>query len=267
MSRPRRSPAPVTCMLATIAWTWVWLALAALTGRPWLSSPTALLTLLGYLGPIVVPSLFILAGRWHEPLGAFWRRCLAPTTLPARWWAIVIGLVAVLVLVPAALTPGAAIGLAAGPVAFLVVGVLAGAAEEPAWRGYGQAALQRRLPVVSASLVVGLLWAAWHLPMFLIEGTYQHGLGIATSGFWTFLAVIVVSSPIYAWVLNASGQVVFAAVLLHAAGNLAAELIAESGADTLVLGTTAALAVLLTALGWRWMRRPAATGRPRHRLR
>ena len=266
MSRQRGSPAPLACMVAIVVWTWAWLAIAVLTGQPWLAFPTVLFTLAGFLGPVVVPSGFILAGRWHEPLGVFWRRCLDPTTLPVRWWAIVVGLVAALVMVPVVLTPGVTLSITAGPVAFLVVGMTAGAVEEPAWRGYGQAGLQRRLPVVVASLVVGALWAAWHLPMFWLEGTYQHGLGIGTSGFWTFLAVLVVSSPIYAWLLNASGQVVFAAVLLHAVGNLGAELIADAGADSLVLGVTAAVAVLLVAACWRWMRNPSPVRRIRQHI-
>jgi uncharacterized protein len=257
MSRQRGSPAPLACMIATISWTWAWLGIAVSTGQAWLSFPTVIFTLAGYIGPVVVPSLFILAGRWHEPLKTFWRRCLDPATLPARWYVFVVGLVGVLMIVPALLTPGVALGIAAGPIAFLVVGMAAGAVEEPAWRGYGQAALQSRLPVVVASLIVGVLWAAWHLPMFLLEGTYQHGLGIGTSGFWSFLAVLVVSSPIYAWLFNASGQVVFAPVVFHAASNLGAELIADGGTDALVLATTVAVAVLLAAASWRWMRRPS----------
>jgi uncharacterized protein len=266
MSRQRGSAAPLACMLTTIVWTWTFLGIAILTGHPWLSFPTVLFTLTGYLGPVVVPSLFILTGRWHEPLAVFWRRCLDPTTLRARWWAIVIGLVAVLTIVPAALTPGVTVGVATGPLAFLIVGMAAGAAEEPAWRGYGQAALQGRLPVVPASLIVGVAWAVWHLPMFWLEGTYQHGLGIGTSGFWTFLAILVVSSPIYAWLFNASGQVVFAAVLFHAAGNLAAELIAHAGTDTLILATTTTAAVLLVAAAWPRMRRPAPTPQTRQHI-
>jgi uncharacterized protein len=257
MDRPRRAPAPLTCMAATVMWTWVFLGIAVATGRSWLAFPTVLFTLAGFVGPVVVPSLFILAGRWDEPVGAFWRRCLDPTTLALRWYAIAAGLLAVLVLVPAVLTPGVSLGIAFGPGTFLIVGVLAGAAEEPAWRGYGQAALQRRLPVLAASLVVGALWAMWHLPMFWLEGTYQHHLGIGSSGFWTFLLAIVVASPIYAWLYNASGQVVFAAVFFHAASNLAAELLADTGSDTRVVAVTALVAAVLVAASWRWMRHPA----------
>jgi uncharacterized protein len=262
MPRTSRSPAPIACMVATVAWTWALLGVAILTGGPWLSFPTVVFTLAGFLGPVVVPSLFIAAGRWHGSLRGFWRRCLDPTTLPGRWYAIVLGLVAVLTVLPVLLSPGVALGVSSGPLAFLVVGMAAGAVEEPLWRGYGQASLQRRLPVVAASLVVGVLWAAWHLPMFWLEGTYQHGLGVGTPGFWTFLAVLVVSSPIYAWVFDTSGQVVFAAVLFHAAGNLGAELIADAGTDAVVLAVTTVLGLVLTIASWHRMRRPSRAPAP-----
>jgi uncharacterized protein len=258
MHRPHGRPAPVACLLTTVAWTWVWLGAAVLTGGSWLAFPTVLFTLAGFVGPVVVPSLFILAGRWDEPLGAFWRRCLNPTTLELRWYAIALGLLGVLILVPAALTPGVTLGLTVGPGAFLLVGVVAGAAEEPAWRGYGQAALQRRVPVLAASLVVGVLWALWHLPMFLLEGTYQHGLGLGTSGFWTFMAALVVASPLYAWLYNASGQIVFVAVFFHAVSNLGAELLPETGEGTLTVAVTAIIAGVLVTSSWRWMGKRAA---------
>lgn len=50
-------------MLVTVAWTWARVGVAILLGRPWLSFPTVLFTLAGFLGPVVVPSGFILAGR------------------------------------------------------------------------------------------------------------------------------------------------------------------------------------------------------------
>ena len=260
----RGAPAPWGCLAATVAWTWMWLGGAALTGQPWLAFPTILLSLAGFAGPIVVPSLFIAAGRWEEALGRFWRRSLDPRTLPTRWYVLLLGLIAVIVAVPPLLTPGVELTLTPAPVAFLIVGALAGAAEEPAWRGYGQEALQRRLPVLAASLVVAGFWIAWHLPMFLLEGTYQHGLGVATTEFWTFNAALLAAAPVYAWLYNTTGRVVFSAVFFHAIANVASELTPD-GDGLITLGVAAAIAGVLTAASWRWMRHPiprAATTTP-----
>jgi len=83
-------------------------------------------------------------------------------------------------------------------VAIFVTAVL-GAVEEPGWREYAQEGLQRRMSVLAASLVVGVFWALWHVPLFFIPGTYQAGLGVGTSGFWAFHLAIVVGCPPRLW--------------------------------------------------------------------
>jgi hypothetical protein len=45
--------------------------------------------------------------------------------------------------------------------------------EEPGWRGYALDGLQARRNALSASLIVGVVWSLWHLPLFFIEGTWQ----------------------------------------------------------------------------------------------
>jgi len=247
--------APWLALSGTVVWTWLFLGAAVLTGRPWLAFPTVLLTLAGFLGPVVVPSVLIGLGYWPETLGAFWRRCLDPRTLPLRWYAIATGLVFVMMGVPALLSPAVSLGPVGAPLAFLVVGALAGAVEEPGWRGYGLAALQERLPVLAAALVVGVFWALWHLPLFWLEGTYQAGLGVGTPRFWGFHAAVLVGSPVYAWLYNASGRVVFSVVWFHAVGNVVAEALVDGSDVVLEVGADAVVSLVLVVVGWRWMTR------------
>lgn len=257
MAEQHRKPAPWLALSGTVVWTWVFHGAAVLTGRPWLAFPTVLLALAGFLGPVVVPSLLIGLGYWPESLGAFWRRCLDPRTLSSRWYVIATGLVLVMAFVPALLSPAVSFGPVGAPLAFLVVGALAGAVEEPGWRGYGLAALQERLPVLAAALIVGVFWAVWHLPLFWLEGTYQAGIGVGTPGFWGFHAAILVSSPIYAWLYNASGRVVFSVVWFHAVSNVVAEALVEGSDVALEVAADAAVAVVVVVVGWRWMTRRA----------
>ena len=257
MPTERGRPAPWLALSGTVVWTWLFLGAAVLTGRAWLAFPTVLLTLTGFLGPVVVPSLLIGLGYWPETLGGFWRRCLDPRTLRLRWYAIATGLLLVMVGVPALLSPAVDLRFVEAPLAFLVVGALAGAVEEPGWRGYGLAALQERLPVLVAALVVGVFWALWHLPLFWLEGTYQAGLGVGTPAFWGFLAALLVGSPIYAWLYNASGRVVFSVVWFHAVGNVVAEALVDGSDAVLEVGAEAVVALVLVVLGWRWITRPA----------
>jgi uncharacterized protein len=39
--------------------------------------------------------------------------------------------------------------------------------EEPGWRGFALPHMQRRLPAAWAALLVGAIWALWHLPIYL----------------------------------------------------------------------------------------------------
>ena len=96
-------------------------------------------------------------------------------------------------------------------IAALVPGPLG---EEPGWRGYALAILQKRVGAVLASLLVGLIWAAWHLPLFLVPGTLQQGTPIVA-----FLAWVTALSMVFAWLFNRT-QSLLIVVLLHAAVNV-----------------------------------------------
>ena len=59
--------------------------------------------------------------------------------------------------------------------------------EELAWRGYALDRLQMRWNTLMSSLMLEGVWTVWHLPLFFIKGSYQHGLGVGTLGFWLFM--------------------------------------------------------------------------------
>ena len=215
--------------------------------------------MLGLLGPFIVPFLLVHFGYWDENKDSsglgFLKRSLDPRTLKVKWYALVIFLVMILAFGPVLLH---LIGsqedqlIDIGPVLFLMIGFIAGAVEEPGWRGYAQEGLQRQMPILSASLVVGIFWALWHLPLFLIAGTYQSGLGLGTISFWAFMFGLVLESPIYAWIYNKTGGIVFSAVLLHGLGNLVRELV-PSVDSYLEIGVVAIIAIVLTLASWKWL--------------
>ena len=256
-----RGARPGWFLLAVLAWTWGFLWPATLTGQAWLAFPTVLLTVAGMVGPLLVTLLFVAAGLWDAPPGAFWRQALDPRRVAGRWHLVAVALAVVLAGGPVLLAaagrgePPWALVTGSTLPAYLLVGALAGVVEEPAWRGYAQVGLQRRLPVVAATLVVGLAWAAWHLPLFFLEGTYQATLGVGTPGFWSFHAAILLGSFVYAWLVGTSGTAVVA-VVYHASSNVLREAWSVDGAEVAALVTEGLLAVVLVGLGWRWMGRP-----------
>jgi len=91
----------------------------------------------------------------------------------------------------------------------LIIGPLS---EELGWRGYALGRLQTRWNALISSLIVGLVWALWHLPLFMMVGTSQHELDIPFMG---FLIQMTASSILYTWLYNNTQQSLWSAILLH----------------------------------------------------
>jgi membrane protease YdiL (CAAX protease family) len=95
---------------------------------------------------------------------------------------------------------------------FLSLLILGPLSEELGWRGYALGRLQTRWNALTSSLIVGLVWALWHLPLFMMVGTSQHELGLPFIG---FLIKMIASSILYTWLYNNTKQSLWSAILLH----------------------------------------------------
>jgi membrane protease YdiL (CAAX protease family) len=96
--------------------------------------------------------------------------------------------------------------------------------EEMGWRGFALDRLQLRMGALNASLVLGSVWALWHVPLFFIPDTFQHELGLGSLRFWLFLSSIVPLSVLITWVYNNTSRSTLSAVLVHFSGNLSGQL-------------------------------------------
>jgi uncharacterized protein len=85
--------------------------------------------------------------------------------------------------------------------------------EELGWRGVALPRLRRSLSSLSAGLVLGLLWAGWHIPMFFVDGTRQ------TYPFIGFVVMVVSISVVMTWVWDHTKGSILIAALFHAAMN------------------------------------------------
>ncbi|HEX6286270.1 MAG TPA: CPBP family intramembrane glutamic endopeptidase [Acidimicrobiia bacterium] len=133
-----------------------------------------------------------------------------------------------------------------------IVGVFTGAWEELGWRGYALPRMMSRLSPLVASLGLGVLWAIWHVPLFL-AGDIP----------WADAAFIVAVSVLFTAVFVQTSQSVLIAFLMHASINAAGGvtvLLFEGGDRTqmywAVSAVTAVVVVAVIAMRPRWWLNP-----------
>ncbi|MFD7897199.1 CPBP family intramembrane glutamic endopeptidase [Streptomyces sp. NPDC059743] len=190
----------------TFTTTWAfWLVAIVLGGSP-TSSPTAVPYLLGGFGPVFgAIAVRVRRARRGEPVPA---RAVKFRQGIRLLWALPLLVLASASVVAGALLadflggPGVSltegrelISTVGGIVPFFVSMLIAGPlAEEPGWRGTAYPRLRASMSRLQAGLVLGAVWAVWHLPLFLIEGTVQAELGlISWSGLMFSLSVLPVA--------------------------------------------------------------------------
>jgi membrane protease YdiL (CAAX protease family) len=88
--------------------------------------------------------------------------------------------------------------------------LIRGGLEEPGWRGLALPVLQRSIGAFWASIAIGVIWALWHVPLFLMPGSSQAG-----TPFWLYAPVVVGISVITSWLYSAAGGHVLVPVVFH----------------------------------------------------
>lgn len=119
--------------------------------------------------------------------------------------------------------------------------------EETGWRGYAYPQLNQTYSPLVSSLIVGILWSLWHLPLTMINGTYQNGLGTGSPEFYLFFFMMIPNSLIYGWLQNYNNQKVASSVLYHTLNNITGEVFSFSGKSD--IARTAVITLLALILG------------------
>jgi membrane protease YdiL (CAAX protease family) len=85
--------------------------------------------------------------------------------------------------------------------------------EETGWRGFALPHLQTNRSASSATLILALLWAGWHLPAFFFRDTYTE-MGII--GFPIFAISVLCTTVVFTWLYNSTAGSLLLVVLFHA---------------------------------------------------
>ncbi len=182
---------------------------------------------------------------------------LDPRRFHPIWWAVV------LLGIPA--LTGLGMLLLGHPITFEGVGAAVTAAglglvldpgplgEEFGWRGYALPRLLERFSPFVATLILGLIWAIWHVPAFYFPGMPQSQMNLPMF----FLGAVSVSM-FMTWHQLRSGGSLLLAILTHLMANHGGDALHSSFNDT-ALGFAIAAAVILVAERGRFFTRRPVT--------
>lgn len=196
---------------------------------------------LGYDGPL--GQVAVLVGVWGPAAAGLtvtlllgrsvrtWIRGMLHWRVPPRWYAFALLVpAAVIVIVSAAFVAwgedldGSLLGerLAVYVPMLVFVTVLAGGNEEWGWRGFALPELLERHRPISATLILGSLWAVWHVPLLAAQDDLSHGLrGIDLTVVLAATAINIVGLAFIYTFLYRHTRSTLLAVLLHGSFNAA----------------------------------------------
>lgn len=255
----RRHPLPAYFVIA-VAFSWV--VVAIWVGMGW---PTTFWTIVAItLGPTVASLVMTGVTQGWAGIRMLLAR-LVRWRVPPAWYAVallgvpLIMVFGMLVLPGAAasfdpLTPDAWLGY---PWLFFLVTFLGGPfLEEPGWRGFALPRLQARFGPLAGTLLLGVLWAAWHYPQYMMPDWAAQNGGFRPASVAIYTLSVIPLTVILTWVFNNTRGSLLLAILTHASINTfsvyAAQLFpaeAESQIYGIIGFGAAAVAILVLTRG------------------
>jgi membrane protease YdiL (CAAX protease family) len=241
----------------TFGFSWTCWTVVLIRGVDYLSASALPFFVAGSFGPLFAALVMRRVGRGERPP-------VLPTGRRFRWWVwlpagLALGSVGALVASAATsalgesgvdLHVGAKAATAYGnPLAFLLVYLLLGPlSEEPGWRGWLYPRLRSRASVLRIGLTFGPIWTLWHLPLFLIAGTYQHSLGIFTIDGLLFLLSTTALAVVISYAYERLGGL-WAGISVHFSSNTVSTVLGITSTAGMAWSTAAmvALAAILIA--------------------
>lgn len=210
----------VAFFIIAFACTWlVWIGGYALPGTEVGADVSQLWSVPGAWGPLIAAVLVLRITKgdlraWASQAGR-WR-------IKPRWYLVALGLPVLLKEIPVIVlaSVGVTVGFAPPPsiggyiLSFLLSGIIAGGIEEFGWRGFSLPKLQTAHGALGASLIIGIVWAIWHLPIYVMNGPQSY------IPFFLSLLRIVPEAILLTWLYNSTGGSVLLCMLFHAVYNV-----------------------------------------------
>jgi membrane protease YdiL (CAAX protease family) len=204
------------------------------------------------LSPFVASLILVARERGSAGVTAHLRRALDSRHIKRKVW-----YAPILLLMPATAAlayvamrvldlplPVAALSFSTVP-ALLLLFFLAAVAEELGWSGYALDPLQNRCGALLASLILGAVWAAWHVVPLL-----QVGRSYDWIAWWS--VGTVATRVLHTWLYNNTRKSVFGAALFHATTNVSWQMFPNHGShyDPRITGIILMIVAACVTIAW-----------------
>ncbi len=213
-----------------MAYAFSWLISLPYVGSAWNLLPgtyTSVYMLKQWVGPALAGIVMTLVLEGKDGFRSF-RRSWWQWRAGWQWYLFILLGVPALLLLGTLLLPGALANFQGLPAHFLATYLVTfvfvffgvGLPEEIGWRGFALPRMQPRYGPLGGTLLLGVLWAFWHIFYFFGPG---HGGGPGMNvislltNFSIFFLMVLSLSILFTWVYNHTQGSVFIASLLHAA--------------------------------------------------
>ena len=224
----------VLFIVLTLAWTWICGFVPVVFGF----TGTGIGTFIFYFGggaPSVVALFLVFLTYPKDKKKDYFRRCFSFRQAGWKWPLITVGVFTVLSVI--SVTVGAGLlgfdmptmdyikAIGANPLNILLVLLLSLISgplnEEFGWRGYALDRLLVRFGFLRGSLILGFIWAIWHLPWYFTPGQAQYNL-LNDSVFHAlmFIPSVMMLSVFVSFVYVKTGRSILAGALVHMFSNL-----------------------------------------------
>ena len=245
MNQPPRGSV-VKFFLITYGVSWIFYIAVAAAGTPTITPIQQLLILLGAYTPSMVA--LWLTGRTEGGAGV---RALLDRVLrwrvAARWYLFAAGyIVAIKLAVALVLRIATGAWPRFGTDRWYLIPIAIAfstpfqAGEEIGWRGYALPRLAARFGLARASLLLGVIWACWHLPLFFVRGGDTYG-----QSFFVYVLQVTALSVAMAWLYARTHGSLLLVMLLHSAVNNSKDIV-PSG----IPGATDTFRLNASPVGW-----------------
>ena len=214
---------PVLFFVLAYVFTWIfWIPAIFLS-----ESISPALMLIGLMAPAIVSTIFIMVSGSDALKQDFKNKIIG--FYKVKWlnvfWAVIVFAIVIVCSILLSLPFGQSLAQFSFTEGFSFTGVgIAGAfititiasiIEEVGWKGYCEDSIGNYMNWFWESMIFGVLWSLWHLPLIFIQGTYQAGLMVNPLYVINFFVSGIPMGFVITWVYLESDRSILACMIFH----------------------------------------------------